>query len=177
MSIPTMLIIRVAEEFAKLGIEVPNVSSVAPISLDYLTSVKTYAEENNIDKCMYLFSTYRLEEPQKAHVYSCGGEHIKVSSDNTIIERYTENRVHNGKRYDLAARDSNGNYIEYYIATPEGYSKYNSITGELVVETVLSGWDSIPEDQKQLFKDFPYKERVFGWSDKSTGFVLHYVEP
>jgi regulatory protein YycI of two-component signal transduction system YycFG len=172
-----MLIIRAAEQLTKLGIEVPSLNSVTPISLDYLTSIKTYAEEHNVDKCIYLFSTYRLEEPQKAHTFQCNLEHIRVSSDNTIIAEYTENKVHNGKTYDLAAKDADGNYVEYYIATPEGYSKYNSISGELVVETVLSPWDSIPEDKKEIFKDFPHKDRVFGWSDKSTGFVLHYVEP
>lgn len=158
----------------QLNLDIPSFALVPPHSLQS----KTIAEQYSQTECVYLFTTYRVDAPNEARMFMCGSEWIKVSSEGTIVEKYKANILNTGVKYDFIAFDDSGFPIEYYeVVDNTHYVKKNYITKEIIATTYLGGYNSIPEDKKSLLENFQHKDRIFAWSDKTTGFVVHYIDP
>lgn len=160
--------------FAQLKLEAPSVTNIYPNSLES----KSIAEQHSQIGCVYLFTTYRVDIPNEARLFMCGSDWIKVSSDGSILETYKSNVINSGVKYDFISLNEAGLPIEYYeIVDNTHYVKKNYMTKEIIATTYLGGYDTIPEENKPLLENFAYKDRIFAWSDKTTGFVVHYIDP
>lgn len=154
-------------------------SPETPASLEPLRLI---AEEHlkqkytSVTPTYYIFSQYREQEPQKSHLFVSAETIVKISETGDIIQEYFLNRIKNGIKYDLVALDSNNNIIEYYVPDTDKYTKYDVNTDENLSIVHVGNWDTVPLDKQQLLQSFDKKDRVFSWSDKTTGFVLHYRE-
>jgi hypothetical protein len=153
---------------------------------DEIDGNKLYANEFaaihlGVGECEYVYTVFNATINEIiSRVYCTSGidgmYYIKVAN-NSVTEWVKVNGEYNGKSHLFVALSiEDGNPIEYYdIDGSMVVTKYD-LDGNAIVQTIMSGFESIPEDKKHLLDSFAFKDCITAWSNKTYGFIVEFFE-
>jgi hypothetical protein len=132
----------------------------------------------NMNGVTYDHTNFNVDtEEDWANYFAWGNNNLIRSRNGEVTEYYYSDTEYNGTTYPWVMYDNTTNQpTEYYEYVEGGFAKYSIVdpSQPVVYTYVATHFDDLPVEEQVKLIQFPYKNTIVGYSQKSYGFIVEY---